>query len=366
MSIFSDINIEQFFQRRLELAKKRIDELDAESLSQKDDEYHIRRILEEVRITPLRLRFDEVKITKDWRDIPSEYHPRDRFFLSPEKSFSRLIIHYHLPFEGDPELLQCRPNPTVIIPVEINIQENEITFELIKWNGDELKSNAQKILSALKQILLNLTTQVNDFNSSAQTKVLQLFSIRKSEIKKDADFITNLGYPIKKETFSKAIERTISQREITFSHSSHRLESSESECDIFISHASEDKDDFVRPLAESLLCECLTVWYDEYTLVVGDSLREKIDDGLSKSRFGIVVLSHNFFAKEWPKKELDGLFARETSSAKVILPVWHGVEKEDVLKFSPILADRVAVRSNQGIQHVVNEILKAINRNNVK
>ena len=68
--------------------------------------------------------------------------------------------------------------------------------------------------------------------------------------------------------------------------------------DAFISHASEDKDDFVRPLADGLT-ECgLSVWFDEFELKVGDRLRESIDRGLSQSRFGIVVLSPHFFEKQ--------------------------------------------------------------------
>jgi TIR domain len=69
--------------------------------------------------------------------------------------------------------------------------------------------------------------------------------------------------------------------------------------DVFISHASEDKD-FVRPLAEVLQKSGLSVWYDEFALKVGDSLRRKIDEGLAKSRYGIVILSHAFFTKNWP------------------------------------------------------------------
>ena len=61
--------------------------------------------------------------------------------------------------------------------------------------------------------------------------------------------------------------------------------------DVFICHASEDKDDFVRPLAEALRSHRLEVWYDEFALDVGDSLREAIDRGLATSRYGIVVLS---------------------------------------------------------------------------
>ena len=77
--------------------------------------------------------------------------------------------------------------------------------------------------------------------------------------------------------------------------------------DVFICHASEDKDDFVRPLAEALRNEHVEVWYDEFSLSLGDSIRRTIDKGLRQSRFGVVVLSNAFFAKQWPQYELDGL-----------------------------------------------------------
>ena len=67
--------------------------------------------------------------------------------------------------------------------------------------------------------------------------------------------------------------------------------------DAFICHASEDKEDFVRPLADALSQFHLHIWYDEFSLSVGDGLRRAIDHGLAKSRFGIVVLSPNFFKK---------------------------------------------------------------------
>lgn len=67
--------------------------------------------------------------------------------------------------------------------------------------------------------------------------------------------------------------------------------------DAFISHASEDKDDLVRPLAEELIKNGLSIWYDEFKLKVGDSLRRSIDAGLARSKFGIVILSPSFFAK---------------------------------------------------------------------
>lgn len=85
------------------------------------------------------------------------------------------------------------------------------------------------------------------------------------------------------------------------------------------------------------------IWYDEFTLRVGDSLRKSIDKGLANSRFGIVVLSPDFFAKRWTEYELNGLVAKEMSEDKVVLPIWHRVSKDDVLKYSPTLADKIGL-----------------------
>lgn len=129
------------------------------------------------------------------------------------------------------------------------------------------------------------------------------------------------------------------------------------EYDVFISHATEDKEEFVRPLADELKSLGLEVWYDDFVLKVGDSLRRSIDMGLARSRFGVVVLSSSFFAKNWPQYELDGLVAREMEGRKVILPIWHKVTKDEVLAHSPTLADKVALNSSlQSIQEIAAEI----------
>ena len=131
--------------------------------------------------------------------------------------------------------------------------------------------------------------------------------------------------------------------------------------DAFICHASEDKDAFVRPLAEALRSHHLQVWYDEFALDVGDNLREAIDKGLTASRYGIVVLSPSFFRKRWPNRELNGLVARETAEDRgMILPVWHDVDQDEVMTFSPPLADLRAVVSADGLSAVVEQLLKKL------
>lgn len=112
--------------------------------------------------------------------------------------------------------------------------------------------------------------------------------------------------------------------------------------DVFISHATEDKDEIVRPLANALVENGLKVWYDEFALRLGDSLRRKIDSGLANSRFGVVVLSHAFFDKNWPQYELDGLVTREMTGEQIILPLWHRITKSEVIARSPSLADKLA------------------------
>jgi hypothetical protein len=132
--------------------------------------------------------------------------------------------------------------------------------------------------------------------------------------------------------------------------------------DVFISHASEDKDDVVRDLAHGLQRHGLEVWYDEFALRIGDSLRRKIDVGLSTSRFGVVVLSPDFFSKNWSQYELDGLVTREMSGERqIILPVWHGVTRDDVMRFSPSLADKIALRTaDSSVEEIAAEIADVV------
>jgi hypothetical protein len=113
--------------------------------------------------------------------------------------------------------------------------------------------------------------------------------------------------------------------------------------DVFISHAVEDQESFVRKLAATLTRLGLSVWYAETALRVGQSLSRSIDMGIAQSLYGIVVISKHFMAKHWPEYELRGLVCRESTEDSVILPVWHGVTKQQVAEFSPSLADKFAL-----------------------
>lgn len=109
--------------------------------------------------------------------------------------------------------------------------------------------------------------------------------------------------------------------------------------DLFISHASEDKDEIVRPMVTILERLSVRVWYDEFSLQLGDSLTALIDKGLRQSRYGLLVLSKAFLGKNWPDYEYRSLLTRQIDGESVILPLWYGVTKEEVKAYSLFLTD---------------------------
>lgn len=130
---------------------------------------------------------------------------------------------------------------------------------------------------------------------------------------------------------------------------------------IFISHATEDKEAVARPIAEALTKLGYSVWYDEYSLKLGDSLRRGLEKGLANCTFGIVILSKSFFAKEWPQKELDALTTREAAEGgKIILPIWHDISAKEIAKFAPMLADKIGAPTHGGIPNVIKAICEVV------
>lgn len=136
---------------------------------------------------------------------------------------------------------------------------------------------------------------------------------------------------------------------------------SDVEYDVFISYASEDQADVVAPLANALRAGGLSVWYDDFELGIGDSLRQKIDQGIASSRFAIVVLSKAFFNKGWTNYELDGLVTKSVDGDQRILPIWHDITKDEVISYSPSLADKIARNTTtHTVEEIADEIIEAV------
>jgi len=132
--------------------------------------------------------------------------------------------------------------------------------------------------------------------------------------------------------------------------------------DVFLSHASEDKDEIARPLADALTARGVTVWFDELNIRVGQSIRREIERGIRDARFGLVIISEHFMAKQWTQTELDALWGKKLAAKDdSLLPVWHKVTYDDVQRGLPLLAGLHALNtSTMPIDKIADLLAKAV------
>ena len=307
----------------------------------------------------MHLNFDDIYLSSREEQISGELHPKSAFSVDHMhgKSFPRQIITFHLPYGGTFELLRCMPNPRVLSTPEVSVTDNEILFDVIDFysDPDRVKRETDQTLNVIKEQYQNLAKNVEEYNTALLSQVVKFIEQRRDQLQKRSSVVESLGYPVKAPEQIIRVPSITEGQKIPAASDFH----DEYKWDVFISHASEDKDRFVRRLADEL-GKSLRVWYDEFTLKVGDSLHRSIDKGLAQSRYGIVVLSHNFFRKEWPQKELDGLVTRERDGRKVILPIWLDVDAVEIMRYSPLLMGKVAAKVSDGFEQVVAELLRVL------
>ncbi|WP_049936322.1 toll/interleukin-1 receptor domain-containing protein [Haloplanus natans] len=114
------------------------------------------------------------------------------------------------------------------------------------------------------------------------------------------------------------------------------------EYDVFISHANEDKDAVVDALAQQLEALGVDVWYDDDQIQIGDSLMDSLDEGLSGSQYGVIVLSENFIDKNWPESELKALMQRFQQDDVGIMPLRYEIPHQAIVDSYPLLSDLVS------------------------
>jgi hypothetical protein len=236
-------------------------------------------------------------------------------------------------------------------PSSVESKNNEIgriESEIVRTKSDI--ANINKQIADKTERLYKYQQDLYKEQSAEQDKMFKtLDKKQKEEAQRQKNAIANIVASNQRSAFDLNM---IPTRPISDSSDFVKLH------DVFISHASEDKQEIARPLSDALSQLGCDVWYDEFQLKLGDSLRRSIDKGLANSRFGVVILSPSFFAKNWPQYELDGLVQREMAGGKVILPIWHKVSKNEVLSYSPSLADKLAMNT---AQYTIDELAQSIN-----
>lgn len=130
--------------------------------------------------------------------------------------------------------------------------------------------------------------------------------------------------------------------------------------DVFLCHASEDKEEYAKPLYNKLMNNSISTWYDEGEIIWGDSITDKIQEGIKLSRFAIICFSKNFLKKNWVNSEFRNLYQRQqTEGRKIILPLILN-SKEDMLERYPLIKDIAYEEWDKGIPCLVLQIKKIL------
>jgi hypothetical protein len=346
----------------------RIDAIPEAELFREDEARLVDLVQQDFVVVPLTL--DEDNITMIREEIKVDVSgDRSRYFSmgNGPHYVAGIRVRISVPFRGDPNLWKLKPNHwSSVLPYGDVMSRNgerdgtlEVTIEYpADMGADEAKKRFDENMKTVRFYVDNQREQVEDENGKLPDLIRSVLASRKARLQKHRDGLERaFGIPIRAATPSPEVEIRASTSATRRVRKNSRTEN---KWDVFLSHASEDKDDFARPLASALKGEGLHVWFDEFTLRVGDSLRRSLDKGLAGARFGIVLISPKFLEKEWPQKELDALIGREADGVKVILPVWHNVDAAYVRRFSPLLADRLASSSSKGLDSVVADLMAAI------
>lgn len=216
-----------------------------------------------------------------------------------------------------------------------------------------------------KEQSANLMKKIADKRKKRNDAYSRLQKEQQLEIKRQNNLITNMQRDYEKqieELTSKVL--SFNEKQVAMTDTINE-ENEKPEYDVFISHAWEDKEDFVDDFVKDLNSLGVTTWYDKSQILWGDSMRKKIDEGLKKSRFGIVILSPNYIAegKYWTKAELDGLFQLESINGKKLLPIWHKLTKKEVMDFSPTIAGKLAMNTSSLTSKEIAEKMQALLEN---
>lgn len=300
--------------------------------------------------------YEESKTKIDARRLPN------RIFLPGAgpvmEDATELIIH--VPFDGDPGVFNIAPSAynSRIAQGEVVGQELLLRLTVADSNYD-IQGRIDREVQQINWALTHLREKDAHFSQELGAVLAQAVAKRKRAMESRSTIAGRLNIP-KRQAAPQPTPHPAAQ---TAPVKKLTPQKQGGKWDVFISHASEDKP-YVEPLAKALEAAGVSVWYDRMVLEWGDDLRPIIDTGLVNCRYGIVVLSKAFLSKKkWTEHELNGLFAREQAGRKLVLPIWHGITREDLLQYSPALADRLAkISESDFYESIVNSLLGMLGR----
>lgn len=331
-------------------AKKTLEDLPSRDILARPIDELVAELIEKFRLdVPVLDREHIVEFLPEEVDVDISHDPARVIMTRGPHYVEGARLRIGIPFLGEAALFRYGTSP-YNSPIEGNVDDEEhlvlLSYQAEHPDPAVVKQDFDNRIGQISNTLDMVRGHTTEWNERELPNLVRNhLSERRTKLAKNQNL--SLGYPMAPAPF-------VDEPRATPRSKRH---------DLFLSHASEDKDAIARPLYTALTKAGISVWFDEAELHLGDSLRRKIDQGLAECRYGVVILSTSFFAKDWPQRELDGLVARETASGqKAILPIWHQLQRAEVAKYSPTLADRVAGRSDEGIAALVRKISQVLGK----
>jgi hypothetical protein len=290
-----------------------------------------------------------VEVSRCETQMPVPQFTQNRAFFGPGPHYvPATAITIGVPFTGDRNLLRFPSSMfTGHIPAELGESSILMTHVAERPDPTTIKQDFDNRMQRIETELGFISGAVQEWNSQLTGKIRPKVEQRHAAVRRNHSF--DLGYAKAAPPAVSVPNRAEKQKPLE-------------RYDVFLSHASEDKQTIAKPLYDALIAAGVTVWYDAAVLRMGDHLRRKIQEGLLKCRFGIVVISPAFLSKNWTQQELDGLAELEVSRGeKTILPIWHNIDHSTLVGRAPMLAGRMAGKSSDGIDALVQMILEVVN-----
>lgn len=180
--------------------RQRVDQENVDYLLNVDEQEYVAHLASILSFDPLELGLNNAVTSRHEKEIPAERFP-PRFAVRPGKTYRKPVVRYHIPFTGDPALLRCRPNPCEQDTFEVFIEDNAVCFEIIVFSENDpapVKGAINRNCGLIERQFAYLSKQVENYNHGIEVNARSVFEARKSELKKQHEFLAGLGVPVKK------------------------------------------------------------------------------------------------------------------------------------------------------------------------
>lgn len=300
-------------------------------------------------------------------DIP-RLRPEDWGADQRELSSGIEVLAY-IPFDGDPSVFNLRPSAFKSTVARGEIVNHDLRIRLVAGGPHiDIAGLVKREIAEVEWRLESLRGSMEHMSQQLEATLRACIAQRKRIVENKVQISQSIGIPPRKpasipvqppaQVPAPVVSKPMASPKLT-SPQKPALET----WDVFMSHASPDKP-YVGGLVKALREAGVTVWYDDDCVAWGEPLRQAIKNGLKNSTYGIVVLSKAYLAdRKWTEHEFDALFAREKLNSFIILPVWHGVTRDEIEAYDPALADRKGSISNSDdYGEIVGNVLKLLGR----